>query len=45
MKPRPTTLHETGWRDASAPRNDAERKRSGELRRRIEEYLGAGHGL
>jgi REP element-mobilizing transposase RayT len=38
------TLQETGWRDASAPRNEVERKRAVELRRRIEEYLDAGHG-
>src|SRR5438093_13689707 len=38
------TRHETGWRDASAPRNEDERKRAVELRRRIEEYLDAGHG-
>jgi REP element-mobilizing transposase RayT len=38
------TFQETSWRDASAPRNEAERKRAVELRRRIEEYLDAGHG-
>jgi REP element-mobilizing transposase RayT len=36
--------HETGQRDASAPRNEVERMRAVELRRRIEEYLDAGHG-
>src|SRR5947207_1926642 len=36
--------HETGWRDASAPGNEDEPKRAVELRRRIEEYLDAGHG-
>src|SRR5262245_48217230 len=36
--------YETGWRDASAPRNEAERKCAVELRRRVEAYLDAGHG-
>ena len=37
-------LREKGRRDASAPRNEAEGKRVVELRRRIEDYLDAGHG-